>query len=57
MEDLSESEQKYKMLIDNQGEGIGLINRDLKFTFANPRAEEILLTRQGKLINKEVCFC
>ncbi len=54
LEELVKSEQNYKMLIDNQGEGIGLINDDCRFVFANPRAEEILGTGKGKLIKKSL---
>jgi len=54
LEELGKSEQNYKMLIDNQGEGIGLINNDFRFVFANPRAEEILGVEPGKLIKKSL---
>ena len=38
---LQESENRYRMLVENQGEGICIVNQDENFTFVNPAAEEI----------------
>ena len=54
LRDLSESEQNFRTLINNQAEGIGLLDQDLKFTFANPRAEEIFNISPGKLPGKSI---
>ena len=38
---LRESEARYRMLIENQGEGVGIVNANEVFTFANPAAAQI----------------
>jgi diguanylate cyclase (GGDEF)-like protein/PAS domain S-box-containing protein len=38
---LRESEEQYRMLIQNLGEGIGFVNPEEQFTFANASAEDI----------------
>lgn len=54
LEELYRSEKKYRLLIDNQGEGIGMVDPDDKFIFVNPKAEEIFGMAQGKLVGKKV---
>jgi PAS domain S-box-containing protein len=54
LKELYKSEHKYRLLIDNQGEGIGMVNPDDKFIFVNPKAEEIFGVASGKLIGKTV---
>jgi len=49
LEDLYKSEEKYRLLINNQGEGIGKVDEADKFLFANPKAEEIFGVTPGKL--------
>jgi PAS domain S-box-containing protein len=49
LEDLYRSEEKYRLLINNQGEGIGMVDPEEKFLFANPKAEEIFGVGEGKL--------
>lgn len=38
---LRASEQRYKMLIENQGEGLGLVDANENFIFANPAADDL----------------
>jgi len=40
-EELEEKEKRYRMLISNQGEGIGLVDPDEIFVFTNPAANYI----------------
>jgi PAS domain S-box-containing protein len=54
LEELYRSERKYRLLIDNQGEGIGMVNQDDQFIFVNPKAEEIFGVAPGKLVGKTV---
>ena len=54
LEELYRSEQKYRLLIDNQGEGIGMVDPDDRFIFVNPKAEEIFGMAAGKLVGKKV---
>jgi PAS domain S-box-containing protein len=54
LEDLAKSEQNLKMLIDNQGEGIGLINDEFRFIFSNPRAGEVLGVDHDRLIKRSL---
>ncbi len=54
LEELYRSEEKYRLLIDNQGEGIGMVDPDDKFIFVNPKAEEIFGVEPGKLVGKTV---
>jgi PAS domain S-box-containing protein len=54
LEELFRSEQKYRLLIDNQGEGIGMVDPEDKFIFVNPKAEKIFGMAPGKLIGKTV---
>lgn len=49
LEELYKSEEKYRMLINNQGEGIGMVDPEDNFLFANPKAEEIFGVPRGKL--------
>ncbi len=39
--ELLESEERYRSLVDNLGEGIVVVNEQAKFIFANPSANEI----------------
>ena len=48
---LIRSEERYRMLINNQGEGVCIVDLDEKFIFANPAAEEMFGVTPGTLIN------
>jgi PAS domain S-box-containing protein len=54
LEELYRSEKKYRLLIENQGEGIGMVNPDEQFIFVNPKAEEIFGVARGKLVGKSL---
>lgn len=51
---LEESEERYRELIENQGEGVGITDAKDMFTFANPAAERLLGVKKGGLIGREV---
>lgn len=53
-EALKRSEEKYKLLIEEQGEGIGITNVNEVFTFANPAAEKIFEVKKGGLKNRSL---
>ena len=48
-ETLRESEENYRTLIENMGEGVGFLNSEETFVFANPAAEKIFGVDKGKL--------
>jgi PAS domain S-box-containing protein len=47
--DLKKSEERYRTLIENMGEGVGLLNHEGIFEFANPGAEKIFEVERGGL--------
>jgi PAS domain S-box-containing protein len=49
---LRESEERYRMLIENQGEGLCLVDPDERFVFANPAAESIFGVPPGGLAGR-----
>ena len=51
---LRESEEKYRTLIQNQGEGVGITNLNEEFIFANPAAERIFGVGKGELVGKNL---
>ena len=51
---LRESEKKYRNLVDNVGEGIGFVNLDEEFLFANSAAERIFGAGKGELVGKNL---
>jgi len=51
---LSESEKKFRFLVENQSEGIGILDVQNRFTFINPAAEKIFGTEKGKMLNKSL---
>jgi two-component system sensor histidine kinase/response regulator len=52
LQNLSESEKRFRFLIENQAEGIGILDAQNRFTFINPGTENIFGTEKGKMINK-----
>ncbi len=54
LQGFSESEKKFRFLIENQSEGIGVLDIQNRFTFINPATEKIFGTEKGKMINKSL---
>ncbi len=52
--ELRESEERFRTLIKNQGEGISIANIDEILTFVNPAAERIFGVEPGALIGKSL---
>ncbi len=50
----AQSERKFRTLVENQSEGVTIVDVDDKFTFANPVAEKILGVKPGELIGKSL---
>ncbi len=48
--ELTKSEEKYRSLTENIGEGIGFLDEKEKFTYANPSAEKIFGVNKGELL-------
>jgi PAS domain S-box-containing protein len=53
-EKLKESEEQFRLLIENQGEGVGIVDLDEKFVFVNPAAEDMFGVDQGGLLNRSL---
>ena len=53
-EALRESEKRYRVLISRLGEGIGLVDPEEYFVFANPAAERIFGVDEGALISRNL---
>jgi PAS domain S-box-containing protein len=51
---LHASEDRLREIIENQGEGIGIIGGDEAFLFANPAADEIFGVPRGTLIGRDM---
>lgn len=51
---LMESEKKYKLLVENQAEGIGVTDHNEYFTYANPKADEIFGLEEGGLTGRNL---
>lgn len=48
------AEEEFRNLFENQGEGIGYLDKEEVFLFANPAAEEIFGVEKGKLVNRHI---
>jgi len=51
---LLQSEERYRRMLDGQGEGVGLSDPDEKFLFCNPAAETIFGVGPGGLIGADL---
>jgi len=49
---LKESEEKFRKVVDNQGEGVAIVDPEDRFIFANPAAEKIFGVGKGYLENQ-----
>jgi PAS domain S-box-containing protein len=53
-EALRASEERYRVLIENQGEGIGIVDTNEVFRFANPAAHRIFGVEIGQLVGRNL---
>lgn len=53
-EALTESEEKYRLIVENIGEGFGFVNAKEQFVLANNSAELIFGVRPGELVGKNL---
>ena len=51
---LEESREKYRKLIDLQGEGFGVVDREERFILTNPAADRIMGVPVGKLVGRKI---
>jgi len=51
---LRQSEERYRTLVDNQGEGITTTDPEEQFTFVNPATEEIFGVAPGGLVGRQL---
>ncbi|MBW2524844.1 MAG: PAS domain S-box protein [Deltaproteobacteria bacterium] len=51
---LRRSEDRYRMLVESQGEGIGIVDAQEVFTYANPAAERIFGVEPGTLAGRSL---
>ena len=51
---LKKSEEKYRRLIEIQGEGFGIVDKDERFIFTNPAADKIMGVPTGKLVGRTI---
>ncbi len=51
---LKRSEERYRFLIENQGEGVAIIDEEYVFKFANPAAGQIFGVPEGTLVGRSI---
>lgn len=51
---LKKSEEMYRFLVENQGEGVGRVDGNEEFVFANPAGEEIFGVPPGGLVGRNL---
>jgi PAS domain S-box-containing protein len=52
--DLQSSEARYRELVQNQGEGLALVDPDERFVFANPAADDTFGVALGQLVGRSL---
>jgi len=52
--DRAESEERYRFLIENQGEGITLVDSEERFIYCNPVADDIYGVASGTLVGRNL---
>jgi PAS domain S-box-containing protein len=53
-EKLRKSEEQYRVLIENQGEGVGIVDLNENFVFTNPAADKMFGMEKGGLLNQNL---
>lgn len=53
-EELQRSESRYRYIIENQGEGMGVVDLNETFVYANPAAHRIFGVSDSQLINRSL---
>ncbi|HEY3389775.1 MAG TPA: PAS domain S-box protein, partial [Prolixibacteraceae bacterium] len=51
---LLKSEENYRLLVENQGEGIGIVDLNEVFVFANPAADQIFGVPKGSMVGRSI---
>ncbi len=51
---LQQSEERFRLLVENQGEGVCIIDLEENFTFANPAAEKLFGVEPGGLFQRNL---
>jgi len=54
LEELRQSEEEYRQVIENQGEGLGITDTEENFIFANPAAARIFGVPEGELVGRNL---
>ena len=49
-----ESKEKFQKLIEMQGEGLGIVDRNERFLFSNPASDRIMGVQVGELVGKRI---
>jgi PAS domain S-box-containing protein len=53
-EQLKQSEERFRTIIENLDEGVGIVNENEEFVFTNPMADEIFDVEKGGLISRNL---
>ncbi len=51
---LKESEERYRKLVEMQGEGLGIVDKQERFIFTNPAADRIMGVQVGTLVGRRL---
>jgi len=53
-ERLRENEEQYRLLIERQGQGLGIVDTEERFVYCNPAGEEIFGVPPGELVGRNL---